>query len=148
MTELLPLSVGVGLAVGLLFTEFLGIASGGLIVPGYVALAMTRPFDLVATIGVALATFAVVRALSTFMIIYGRRRTALMILIGYLLGMLVRQWSGLWTTDFEVIGFIIPGLISIWMDRQGVLETLASLTIVSIVVRLILLLLVGQELLP
>lgn len=148
MTELLPLSVGVGLAVGLLFTEFLGIASGGLIVPGYVALAMTRPYDLVATLTVSVSTFAVVRAMSTFMIIYGRRRTALMILIGYLLGMLVRQWSGLWSTDFDIIGFVIPGLISIWMDRQGVLETLASLTIVSIVVRLLLMFFVGQELLP
>jgi hypothetical protein len=33
--------------------------------------------------------------------------------------------------EFAIIGYIIPGLIAIWMERQGVLQTLASLTIVS-----------------
>jgi len=144
--ELLPLSVGVGLAVSLLFTELFGIASSGLVVPGYLALSLHSPGQLIATLAVALITFAIVRVLGTFMIIYGRRRIALMILIGYILGMLVQQWSGLWIQDFAVIGFIIPGLISIWMDRQGMFETLASLAIVAVVVRLILILVVGVEL--
>jgi poly-gamma-glutamate biosynthesis protein PgsC/CapC len=144
--ELLPLSVGVGLAVSLLFTELFGIASAGMVVPGYLALSLHNPGNLVATLAVALLTFAIVRVLGTFMIIYGRRRIALMILIGYMLGMLVQQWSGIWIQDFAVIGFIIPGLIAIWMDRQGMFETLASLAIVAVVVRLILILVVGVEL--
>ncbi|MBI4224246.1 MAG: poly-gamma-glutamate biosynthesis protein PgsC, partial [Deltaproteobacteria bacterium] len=41
------------------------------------------------------------------------------------------------------IGFIIPGLIAIWLDRQGVVETLAALAIVSVMVRLILMLILG-----
>lgn len=146
MIELLPLSVGIGLAVSLLFTELFGIASAGLVVPGYLALSLQKPGDLLATLAVGLLTFAIVRVLGTFMIIYGRRRIALMILIGYLLGMLVRHWSGLWIEDFAVIGFVIPGLIAIWMDRQGMFETLASLAIVAVVVRLILILVVGVEL--
>lgn len=146
MIELLPLSVGVGLAVSLLFTELFGIASAGMVVPGYLALSLHNPGNLVATLAVALLTFAIVRVLGTFMIIYGRRRIALMILIGYMLGMLVQQWSGIWIQDFAVIGFIIPGLIAIWMDRQGMFETLASLAIVAVVVRLILILVVGVEL--
>lgn len=145
--ELLPLSVGVGLAVSLLFTELFGIASAGLVVPGYLALSLNAPGDLIATVAVGLVTFAVVRVLGTFLVIYGRRRIALMILIGYMVGMLVRHWSGLWVQDFAVIGFIIPGLIAIWMDRQGMFETLASLAIVAVVVRLILILVVGVELL-
>jgi len=144
--ELLALSVGIGLVVGLLFTELFGFASGGLIVPGYLALALDRPYDLVATIVVALATFAVVRVLGTFLIIYGRRRIALMVLFGYLLGMLVSHWSGPWGGEFSVIGFIIPGLIATWMDRQGVGVTLSAMTIVAVVVRLALILFVGQEL--
>jgi poly-gamma-glutamate biosynthesis protein PgsC/CapC len=147
MIDLLPLSVGIGLAVGLLFTEFFGIASGGLIVPGYIGLYLTKPWDVVLTVAVAFATFGVVRALSTFLVVYGRRRTALMILVGYLLGMLVRRWTGPISDDHLVIGFVIPGLIALWMDRQGVLQTLASLVIVSVVVRLILLLAVGTEIL-
>ncbi len=146
MTELLPISVGIGLVIGLLFTELFGIASGGLIVPGYVALNLTKPLDLAATLMVALLTFGIVRVLSTFLILYGRRRTALMILIGYFIGMMVSRWAGVWAGDFQAIGFIIPGLIALWMERQGVIETLASLTIVSVIVRLLLILVVGTEL--
>lgn len=148
MTELLPLSIGIGLVVGLLFTEIFGLAAGGLVVPGYLALQLTRPIDVLITIGAGLATYALVRALSSFIIIYGRRRTVMMILVGYLIGMIIRvtQLSATLNYDFEVIGFIIPGLIAIWLDRQGPVETIASLVTASIVVRLILVIAVGTEL--
>ena len=35
--DLLPVSVGIGLAVSLLFSELFGLAAGGMVVPGYVA---------------------------------------------------------------------------------------------------------------
>ncbi len=146
--ELLALSVGIGLIVGLLFTELFGFASGGLIVPGYVALAIDRPYDLAVTLIIAFVTYGAVRVLGTFLIIYGKRRIAIMILVGYLLGMLVGIWSGPLGGEFAVIGFIIPGLIAIWMDRQGVGMTLSALAIVSVVVRLTLILFAGQELMP
>jgi len=145
--DLLPLAVGIGLAVGLISTELFGIASAGLIVPGYIALNMSRPLNLAATFAVAIATFAVVHFLSAFFIVYGRRRTALMILMGFILGMLVNNWSGMWHQDFATIGFIIPGLIAVWMDRQTVVTTLASLITISVIVRLILVLAVGTEIL-
>jgi len=143
--ELLAISVGIGLVVALLCTELFGIASGGMIVPGYIALYLLRPWQLLATIGVALATYAIVRLLSTFLLVYGRRRTVLMILIGYILGMLVGQWSYLWLDQLSVIGFVIPGLIAVWMDRQSVVQTLAALTLVSVITRLVLVLVVGSE---
>ena len=146
MTDLLALSIGVGLVVGLLFTELFGIASGGLIVPGYIALYLNRPWDVAITLGIALVTFIIVRTLSTFLIVYGRRRTALMILVGYILGMIVEKWVALPIEQYQVIGYIIPGLIGIWMDRQGVAQTLASLMLVSSFVRLVLILWVGTEL--
>jgi len=144
--ELLALSVGIGLAVSLLCTELFGMASGGLIVPGYIALYIDQPLHVVATLTVAFATFSVVRVLSTFLVVFGRRRTALMLLLGYILGMVVRNWSGFWGQEFTAIGFVIPGLIATWMDRQSVTQTLASLATVSIIVRLILILAVGSEL--
>ena len=150
MLELLPLSVGIGLAVSLLLSEMFGIASGGMIVPGYLALSLNRPADVALTVGAAFVTYLIVHTLSAFVIIYGRRRTVLMILVGYLVGMLARTATGSMTgpdgAELQVIGFIIPGLIAIWLDRQGVVETLAALTTASIVVRLILILLVGAEL--
>jgi poly-gamma-glutamate biosynthesis protein PgsC/CapC len=147
--ELLPLSVGIGLVISLLFAETFGLAAGGMIVPGYVALRLTHPLDVVATVAAGLATWAIVRGVSSFAIVFGRRRTVLMILVGYLVGMLVR-WSGdafgHQSFELEVIGFIIPGLIALWLDRQGIVETIAALVTASVVVRLILVLVVGAEL--
>lgn len=150
MLELLPLSIGIGLAVSLLLSEMFGIASGGMIVPGYIALSLNRPADVALTVGAGFITYLIVHTLSAFVIIYGRRRTVLMILVGYLVGMLARTATGNMSgpdgSEIQVIGFIIPGLIAIWLDRQGVVETLAALTTASIVVRLILVLLIGAEL--
>lgn len=150
MIDLLPLSVGIGLAVALLFTEVFGIAAGGMIVPGYLAIAMSKPLDVVVTVAAGFATFLIVHAVSSFTIIYGRRRTVMMILVGYLVGMFGRQMLGevhvLNQSGMEIIGYIIPGLIAIWLDRQGVVETLAALVTASSVVRLVLVIVVGPEL--
>ena len=149
MIELLALSVGIGLVLSLLFTEMFGIAAGGMIVPGYLALNLTRPLDVLLTVGGGVATFVVVHTLSSFMILYGRRRTVVMIMVGYLIAMLVRWATGNYAhmhgTELQMIGFIIPGLIAIWLDRQGIVETLAALLTASVVVRLILIV-VGVEL--
>lgn len=149
MMELLPLSVGIGLAVSLLFSEMFGLAAGGMIVPGYIALYLDRPLDVLLTLFAGFLTFAIVHALSSFLIVYGRRRTVLMIIVGYLVGVLVRWSSGFLGhggMELHVIGFIIPGLIALWLERQGVIETLAALFTASVVVRLTLVLVVGAEL--
>lgn len=143
--DLLPVSVGVGLAVGLLFTEVFGIATGGLIVPGYMALYLTRPMDLAVTLVASFGAFALVRVVSSFAIVYGRRRTALVIMTGYLLGMLLSRWSLMEGVTLDVIGYVIPGLIALWMDRQGIVSTLSSMAIVTVFVRLILIVFVGTE---
>jgi len=145
MIEILPISIGIGLAVGLLMTETFGVASGGLIVPGYIALYLLRPWDVLLTIAVSLISFALVKTLGTFLIVFGRRRTVLMIIVGYILGMMAHNFAGFFPENYEIIGFIIPGLIAAWMERQGVVETISALTITSVVVRLILILLLGVE---
>ena len=148
MIELLPLSIGIGLVVSLFFSEAFGIAAGGLIVPGYFALSLTRPQEVALTVGAGFVTYAVVRTLASFLVIYGRRRTVLMILVGYLVGMLVTgvvPAFGVGDAERAVIGFIIPGLIAIWLDRQGVIETVTALVTASVVVRLVLILLLGAE---
>jgi len=152
--ELLALSVGIGLAVSLLFTELFGIGAGGMIVPGYLALRLTRPLDVAITVLAGFVTFAIVQGVSTFAIVYGRRRTVLMILVGYLVAMLLRwsagtpAYSSVFSqgTELQVIGLIIPGLIAIWLDRQGIVETLSALVTAAVVVRLVLIVAVGPEL--
>lgn len=149
--EMLTLSIGIGLVASLMFAEFFGLAAGGMIVPGYFALSLNKPLDVFLTLAIAIATFGIVRLISAIVIIYGKRRTVFMILIGYLLSLIVLQFVPtllLPATHIELrmIGYIIPGLIAIWLDRQGVVETLSTLAIASIVVRLMLILILGEDL--
>lgn len=149
MVDLLTLSVGLGLAISLLFSEMFALAAGGMIVPGYLALSLTRPLDVLLTVGAGLATFGIVRGLSSFIIVYGRRRTVLMILVGYVIGTIFKMTLGTMPgpsgEEIQVIGYIIPGLMAIWLDRQGAVETLAAMITASVVVRLLLIALVGLE---
>jgi poly-gamma-glutamate biosynthesis protein PgsC/CapC len=140
-------SVGLGLVVSLIFSETMGLAAGGMVVPGYVALMLGTPLRLVGTIIVALLTFAVIKFLSNYMFIYGKRRTVLVILIGFAIGSLSRIFfviniEGL-SLEFQSIGFIIPGLIANWMERQGVVQTLCTMIIAAVIVRLFLIIFGG-----
>ncbi len=156
MADILTVAIGIGLAVSLLFSELFGLAAGGMVVPGYFALFLNKPFDVVLTLLTAIATYLIVHLVSTFVIVYGRRRTVLMILTGYILRSLVMMipFSSLSTIEllavgdpsFSVIGFIIPGLIAIWIDRQGLPETISALLAASVAIRLVLILIFGIEL--
>ena len=155
LLNLLAVSIGIGLLVTLLLVEVFGLAAGGLVVPGYIALKLLQPWSVALTLVAAYVTYIAVRTLSSFMVVYGRRKTALMILFGYLTGALMDLGLGgvmsfpsgsaetASSTQFSyfelsVIGYIIPGLIAIWFERQGVLKTLVGLIVSSVLVRLIL----------
>ena len=145
--ELLTVSIGLGLAASLLYGELFGLAAGGMVVPGYMALYADKPIDVGMTLLAALLTFGVLKGLSQMAIVYGRRRTALTILIGYLVGLAFRMWLDSQVTPFTegaIIGFIIPGLIAIWYQRQGVLETTLSLFTAAIIVRMVLVVMLGD----
>ena len=145
--ELLTVSIGLGLAASLLYGELFGLAAGGMVVPGYMALYADKRLDVGLTLLAALLTFGILKGLSQIAIVYGRRRTALTILIGYLIGLVFRMWLDSGTTPFTegaIIGFIIPGLIAIWYQRQGVLETTLSLLTAAVIVRMVLVVLVGD----
>jgi gamma-polyglutamate biosynthesis protein CapC len=148
--DLLSVSVGIGLGVNLLLSELFGMAGGGLVVPGYLALHLTEPLTMTVTIAAGFAAFAIVRALGSILIVFGRRRTVLMILAGYLMGMIARYFLASYMpeagTEHQVVGFIIPGLIAVWLDRRGIVESFCSLMTASIVVRLILILIFGTRL--
>jgi gamma-polyglutamate biosynthesis protein CapC len=147
--DTLTLSIAIGLVVSLLFTEVFGLSAGGMIVPGYLALHLDRPITVLVTMLTAVATFAAVRGVSQVAIVYGRRRIVLMVLFGFLFGALLRAVPSLWDSSLDttqstpdcfcVIGYIIPGLIALWMDRQGWIETISPLLTSSVVVRLVLL---------
>jgi poly-gamma-glutamate biosynthesis protein PgsC/CapC len=146
------IAVGLGMILTLLFTETVGLAAGGVVVPGYIALNLHHPFQIISTILVALATYLIVRIIAHYMLIYGRRLLIISILIGYLIGYATKLFPPISLAqnyiDISTIGFVIPGLIAYWFNRQGILETLSAMIIVSVLVRLIIIVITGGVILP
>jgi len=138
---MVELALGLGIALNLLFTELLGLASGGLVVPGYLALHLSQPARLLATIAVGGLTFAAVRyGFMRLVVLYGRRRFGVTILTGFVL-------HGLYTfalssaaapADLRVVGYIVPGLIANTSLAQGFWTTIGTTLTIALLVRLLL----------
>lgn len=141
-------AIGLGLIISLVFSETLGLAAGGMVVPGYLALQLHRPFLILGTILVSLLTLATLKLLTNFILIYGRRRTVFAILLGFLFGWMAKGLFvlSLPSTRVELasIGYIIPGLIANWMERQGAMKTICIMIVTAVVVRLVLMLVSGE----
>jgi len=143
-------AIGLGLVISLIFSETLGLAAGGMVVPGYLALTIHEPLRILGTVAISLLTFGAVRLLSLYTLIYGRRRIVVAVLIGFVFGALSRnllifRWHDV-PVDLRTIGYVIPGLIANWMERQGVLQTLCVMTTTAVLVRLLLMLINGGAL--
>jgi len=140
---MITLSLGTGLILGLVFYEITGLVAGGLIVPGYLALYFDQPVRIIATFVIALLTYGIVKLLSKFVILYGRRKFLAMVITGFFLGWVASKYTTVFiplSFDIRVIGFVIPGLIANEASNQGFVKTIAVTTIVAALVRLVLLL--------
>ena len=118
-----------GVAVSLLFSELTGLSPAGLVVPGYIALALQTPGRVVYTVCIALLAWGAVKILSRWMILYGRRRFAVLILLSFLLneGILA---LGVLPYDPGMIGVLVPGIMANELDKQGAVRTAVSLSVV------------------
>ena len=129
------LAIGIGMLIGLLFSESLGVMGGGVIVPGYFALHLQDLNSVFITFFISILTYGFISFLSKYLLIYGRRRVILSLLVAFLIGLYFREFIYL-----EYIGFIIPGLVASWMDKQGVIRTISVIIIESSMVHFILML--------
>ncbi|WP_352398308.1 poly-gamma-glutamate biosynthesis protein PgsC [[Clostridium] aminophilum] len=128
----------IGIIFALIFTEFTDLSPGGVIVPAYFALYLTSPVRIVTTVVAALVTMLIVSFLSRYMILYGRRRYAVFLISGVLLKVLMSALIG--GTALS-IGSLIPGILGREMERQHILPTLLSLTVVTLATYFVILLL-------
>ncbi len=127
-------TIFIGLAVALLYAELTGIYPGGIIVPAFLALSLDHPARPLATIAVACISLLLYKLLARYLILFGKRRFVVMLLIGGLLSqILALAMPKLLAAplEFQVIGFIIPGLLANNLERQKFFPTLASLVIVT-----------------
>ena len=127
----------IGLLVGFVFYELTGISPGGILVPAYFALFILDYERIFVTISLALLVFLILRLLSSYLILYGRRKFLLAVLISFFLKLLIEnqiQPIGIMKLDLQSIGYIIPGLVANEMDRQRIAPTLLSLGIVTLII--------------
>ena len=145
-------AVGIGMFLSLILTETIGLAAGGIVVPGYIALVLHNPVQVIATIVAGLITYLIIKLLSTYIIIYGRRLLIISILIGYLIAYVTRIAPTISLNEvsmnIQTVGFVIPGLIAYWIARQGIIPTLSAMIIVASLVRLIIIIIHNGMVLP
>ena len=137
---MIEIAIGIGIVLSLWLAEWLGVTAGGIIVPGYIGMYMHEPMRVVATFLISLLVWGMVQGLSKYLLIYGRRRLVLSLLLGFFMGYISRNYIAanveVYNLDFYTIGYIIPGLIASWMDRQGPVRTISVILIVATIVQL------------
>ncbi len=142
-------AIGLGVLISLFFLETFGAAAGGIVVAGYVAMSLHHPITILATLSISLIVFMIVKFLGNFMFIYGRRRMVITVLLGFIIGWMARYYGVFanLSSDYSVnvIGFIIPGLIANSMERQGIVKTLSIMFVAAVIVRFLLILIFGGE---
>ncbi|MGL5191156.1 MAG: poly-gamma-glutamate biosynthesis protein PgsC [Cetobacterium sp.] len=125
----------IGVLLSILFYEVSELSPGGLIVPGYFALFSNDHKRILATILVAFLVLVAVRFLEKYLIIYGRRRFAIYIIITFLLKRFMGELDFEILIGGEVIGLLIPAILAQDLDRNGVKKTLPALLILTGVIK-------------
>ncbi len=142
------IAVVLGIVISMLWYEKKNFSSGGVIVPGMMALfVLDRPLIVVYTLFIAFATLFIVKQTSNHVILFGRRRFSVIMLVNFGLAWgadMITNFALTSTVDFQVIGFVIPGLIANEMERQGIFNTLYTLIIITLLTLVSLLLIIGK----
>ena len=142
---IIALSIGLGMIFSLLLSEIVGLTAGGIIVPGWVAIHLHNPMSIFITFLISIIVYLIVQFISKFVFIYGKRRLVISLLLGFIFGLIFNTYiiDYLLLNDDYIysIGFIIPGMIANWMNRQGVIRTITVIMITAPIVQLIIIVL-------
>src|SRR5690349_13789966 len=76
-------AIALGIAVSMLFYERQNLVPGGVIVPGYVALTLDRPYLLLSTFAVAIVTMFLLKRVGEYIVLFGRRKFSFMMLMSF-----------------------------------------------------------------
>ena len=131
-----------GVIISIVFYEITEISPGGLIVPAYFALYLDDPLKLSVTAGISLLTLLLLKLLSRYTILYGRRRFAVCIIVSFIIKMILQYANlhvlhvhQLYFLNVHSIGIIIPGILAQEFDRNGIPRTSAARIIVAVVIK-------------
>lgn len=123
---LTPEIAAIGIALGLLFSLVCylttNLSPGGMITPGWLALTLVEDLQRAAmVVGVTVLTYVSTLLVQRFVILYGKRLFATVVLIGVVLQgtvMIVLQLEFPLMYTNQTLGFIVPGLIAYQLVRQ------------------------------
>ena len=138
---MLRTAVVLSVLLGFIGSEFLGILSGGLVSAGYISFYINQPARVASTLLMAVAICLIVRALGHVIILFGRRRFILTMLVSILLTQILESILIVTSSvdiDMRIIGYIIPGLIANDMEKQGIFKTLLMICACAAVIWLVL----------
>lgn len=141
MTEILVL----GVLVAIIFYELTDITPGGIIVPGLMVAYINQPLRMIYTVVVAIVAFLLVKLFSRRLLIFGKRRFVLLILVSLILNVLVNLFLGLFMDNLtlaslSIVGYTVAGIMANNMYKQGVVRTVSSLAITVGVIELLVIL--------
>lgn len=134
--ELATLCLGVGLVLALACYLTTNLSPGGMITPGWIALAMVEEYRQVAVIVVMTGvTWGLTKLMQRVVILYGKRLFAAIVLLSVLLQttlFLVIQQDFPLLFSHQTLGFVAPGLIAYQLVRQPPVATLLATGAVSV----------------
>ncbi|CAM5652792.1 Capsule biosynthesis protein capC OS=Streptomyces alboniger OX=132473 GN=CP975_27980 PE=4 SV=1 [Streptomyces alboniger] len=142
---LTPEIAAVGIALGLLFSLVCylttNLSPGGMITPGWLALTLVEDLQRAAMVlGVTVLTYLGTLLMQKYVILYGKRLFAAVVLLGVTLQatvMIVLSIEFPLMYANQTLGFIVPGLIAYQLVRQPKGPTLlatGSVTLMAYVV--------------
>ncbi|GGV06768.1 poly-gamma-glutamate biosynthesis protein PgsC/CapC [Streptomyces spectabilis] len=142
---LTPEIAAIGIALGLLFSLVCylttNLSPGGMITPGWLALTLVEDLQRAAmVVGVTVLTYVCTLLMQRFIILYGKRLFAAVVLTGVVLQatvMIVLSIEFPLMYSNQTLGFIVPGLIAYQLVRQPKGPTLlatGSVTLMAYVV--------------
>ncbi|MCS1350218.1 poly-gamma-glutamate biosynthesis protein PgsC [Mechercharimyces sp. CAU 1602] len=124
-----------GVVLSLLYAEKTGIVPAGLVVPGYLAMVFDQPIFILIVFFISFLTYLIVtNGISRFVILYGRRKFAAMLIVGILLKLIFDYFYPIMPFEiyeFRGIGVIVPGLIANTIQKQGMIPTVFSTILLS-----------------
>lgn len=137
--DLAPETATLGLAIGLVFSLLCylitNLSPGGMITPGWLAIALAQDWrQAVLIVVMTFVTFLLTKVLQRIVILYGKRLFAAVVLLSVLLMLslfllIQRDFPLLFV--HQTLGFVAPGLIAYQLVRQPRAATLLATGVVS-----------------